>query len=143
MRAYPKPQLFKPKNPQKYIGDVNNVVARSGLELKFFLMCDNNPSIKKWGSEEIFVPYISPLDNKPHRYFIDLYIENSNGERFLVEIKPHSQTTPPRKTQGKREKTLLNEIKTYSVNEAKWKYASAHALKNGCKFIILTEKDLK
>ncbi len=142
-RPYPKPQLFRPKNPHKYIGDVNRIVSRSGLETKFFLMCDNNPQIVKWGSEEIHCYYISPLDNKPHRYFIDLFIQNDKGDKYLVEIKPYSQTIPPRKTQGKREKTLLNEVKTYAVNKAKWDAARDMGLKNNMKFIILTEKDLK
>lgn len=142
-RPYPTPQLFKPKNPQKYVGDPNKIVCRSGLELKFFLKCDNNSRIVKWGSEEIFCHYISPLDNKPHRYFIDLYILNDKGEKYLVEIKPYSQTLEPRRTKGKREKTLLNEVKTYAVNKAKWDFATEFAKKQGCKFIILTEKDLK
>jgi hypothetical protein len=125
------------------MGDVNNIIARSQLEIKFFTLCDNNSEIIKWSSECVFCYYISPLDNKPHRYFIDLFIQNDKGDKYLVEIKPYSQTIPPRKTQGKREKTLLNEVKTYAVNKAKWDYADAFAQKQGCKFIILTEKDLK
>lgn len=138
-----KKGFFRPKNPNKYIGKLNQICYRSSLELKFFLMCDNNPQIVKWGSEEIHCYYISPLDNKPHRYFIDLFIQNDKGDKYLVEIKPYSQTLEPRRTKGKREKTLLNEVKTYAVNKAKWDFATEFAKKQGCKFIILTEKDLK
>lgn len=142
-KSYPKPQKFIPKNPSKYIGDYRNIISRSGLETKFFLMCDNNPSIVKWNSEDVVIPYVSPLDNKPHRYFIDLYVENNKGEKFLVEIKPYSQTLPPKKTAKKRQRTLLNEVQTYMVNDAKWQAAKSFAEKNGCKFVIMTERDIK
>lgn len=142
MKRYPKPRKFIPKNPSKYVGDVKQIVARSNLEFRYFSFCDNNPQIKKWNSEGVVIPYISPLDNKPHRYYVDLYVENSNGKKFLVEIKPKSQTTKPRNSAKKKQKTLINEVATFAVNDAKWKYAEAFAKKNGMEFIIVTEKDI-
>lgn len=142
-RPYPKPQKFIPKNKSKYVGDVNNIIARSNLEFKYFLMCDNNTNIVKWNSESVVVPYISPLDDRPHRYFIDLFIQNKKGEKYLIEIKPYSQTIKPRKGARKKQKTLLNEVKTWAVNSKKWEAATEYAEKNGCKFIIMTERDIK
>ena len=37
--------------------------------------CDNNERILEWGSEEMYVWYRSPIDNRPHRYFPDFYIK--------------------------------------------------------------------
>ena len=83
---------FKTKNPAKYKGDITNIVYRSLWELRFMKWCDLNSSVLEWGSETIIVPYISPLDRKVHRYFVDFYIKvkNKNGEiqKYLVEIKP-------------------------------------------------------
>ena len=33
-KKYPKPKLWRPKNPQKYVGDVNNIWVRSSWEKK-------------------------------------------------------------------------------------------------------------
>lgn len=142
-RSYPKPVKYKVRNTEKYIGNINNVIARSGLELKFFYFFDNNPNIVKFSSEEIVVPYMNPFDNKVHRYIVDFYVKTKNGDKFLVEIKPHSQCLEPKKTKGKREKTLINEQITYQINQSKWKFAKAFAEKQGMKFIVMTEKDLK
>ena len=66
---------FLPNNRKKYKGDINNIVYRSLWERKFMVYCDENNDITEWGSEELIVPYISPLDGKRHRYFPDFYIK--------------------------------------------------------------------
>ena len=71
---------FAPKNPQKYKGDITNIVYRSLWELKFMKWCDLNSSVKEWGSEIVVVPYVSPLDKKVHRYFVDFYMKVMDKE---------------------------------------------------------------
>ena len=66
---------FKPKNRQKYKGNISEVVYRSSWELKFMQYCDTNNKILKWSSEEIIIPYKSPVDNRVHRYFPDFYVK--------------------------------------------------------------------
>ena len=87
---------FKPKNYKKYKGDPTKIFYRSLWERRFMVYCDNNPNIIEWGSEELIIPYISPLDKKPHRYFPDFYIKyvNGNGQtvREVIEVKPKKQT---------------------------------------------------
>ena len=136
---------FKPLNPEKYKGNVNNIVARSSWETKAFIWCDTNPNVVKWGSEEIVIPYISPLDGEFHRYFVDLYMEikdvNGNRKKFLVEIKPKRFTQKPAVPKRKT-KRFLQEAMQYAVNEAKWQAAEKVCKKNGMEFIILTEDQL-
>lgn len=133
-------RLYKPLNPEKYTGDPTNIIMRSSWETKFAIWCDKNPDIVKWSSEETIVPYVSPLDGRVHRYFIDFKIKTKNNKTFLVEIKPQSQTQPP---QGKRKtKRLLTEMATYHVNKAKWESATKYAKDRNWEFIILTEYDL-
>ena len=62
---------FRPTNRKKYKGDPANIIYRSLWERKFMVYCDSNSSIKEWGSEEIVIPYISPVDGRRHRYFPD------------------------------------------------------------------------
>jgi|TARA_R110000744_G_scaffold37431_4_gene85783 hypothetical protein len=134
--------IFTPSNQHKFIG--SKAVYRSGLELKFFRFCDNNPNVKKWGSENVVVPYISPLDKRAHRYYVDNYIEILEGKylkKYLVEIKPSKQTKPPT-TKYRKRRHLLYEQRAYVVNQAKWEAARNYSKKNGCEFIILTEKEL-
>ena len=136
---------YKPRNPLKYKGDLNNIVYRSLWELRFMKWCDENPSVLEWGSEIVIVPYISPLDNKVHRYFVDFYIKgkNKNGdiEKYLVEIKPERFTKPPEVPQ-KKTKRFIDEVFQYAVNEAKWKAAFEFCQDRNVKFMIITEKDL-
>lgn len=145
MKKYPKPKKFTPKNPKKYVGNVSQIICRSSWEFKFAYWADNNPSVLEWASEEVVVPYISPLDNKPHRYFLDFWIvvKQKTGaiKKYLIEVKPESQTIEPKRGK-KREKTFIYEISTYAVNSAKWKAAKAYAKKKNCEFIILTERHL-
>jgi hypothetical protein len=143
--------FFRPKHPQKYGGDPTNIVYRSSWELKLYSYLDLHPSVTKWSSEEFFIPYRSPIDGKVHRYFPDVYVEqiNSNGikQKILIEIKPESQTKPPSMTNkmtptGKISKRFLNEVKTWGVNEAKWKAAQEYCADRGWQFTIMTEKQL-
>ena len=139
--------IFCPQNPDKYIGDPNNIVYRSGLEFKVFRWLDRHPDIINWASEEFHIPYLSPKDGKWHRYFPDLFItkrEKNNTERkMVIEIKPHSQTQKPKiRTTRKANKRMLEESITYAVNTAKWGYAREFCRKRGMEFRIMTEKEI-
>lgn len=136
---------FKPKNPLKYKGDISNIVYRSLWELRFMKWCDQNSSVQEWGSEIVIVPYVSPIDRKVHRYFVDFYIKiknkNGNTEKYLIEIKPERFTKPPQIPERKTKK-FIDEVFQYGVNEAKWKAAFEFCADRNMKFMILTEKDL-
>tara|TARA_R100001594_G_scaffold64482_1_gene98759 strand:+ start:200 stop:637 length:438 start_codon:yes stop_codon:yes gene_type:complete len=134
--------IFVPKNKDKFIG--SKAVYRSGLELKFFRFCDSNPNVLKWGSENVVIPYRSPIDHKMHRYFVDNYIEIKEGDKkikYLVEIKPSKQTKPPT-VKYKKKRHLIYEQRCYAINQAKWSAAKEYSKKIGGVFIILTEKEL-
>lgn len=140
-KSFPKPTKYTPKHPEKYIGDPSNIVCRSSWERKFARWADMHPQVIKWFSEEMHVPYFSPVDQKMHRYFPDFGMVLSNGKRYVVEIKPYYQCVKPE--QGKKKaKTYLNECTTWSVNTVKWNAAKAFFNKQGIEFIVLTEKDL-
>lgn len=135
-----KMSMYTPKNPAKYKGDPTRIVARSNLERTFFNIIDTNSAFKYWMSEEIFVPYFSPVDQKMHRYFVDLIVEMQTGKKIIIEIKPDSQTRPPKMRKNK--KTYINEAETWAVNEAKWLAAKKWAEERGMEFMIITEKNL-
>jgi hypothetical protein len=140
--------VFKPKNPQKYLGNPTNIIYRSGWEKYFLQWCDLTPSVVGYGSEELIIPYVSPLDGRLHRYYIDfvVLVKQQNGEvkKFAVEIKPFSQTQPP-KVSSKRKvltESLKKKVETYSINQAKWEAARKFCSQHNLSFIILTEKEL-
>jgi len=136
---------FKPLNPSKYKGDVLNVIYRSLWELRFMKWCDGNTSVIEWGSETVIIPYLSPVDNRVHRYFVDFYIKvrNSNNvvQKYLIEIKPEKFTKPP-EIPVKKTKKFIDEVYQYGINQAKWKAAFEFCQDRKMKFMILTEKDL-
>lgn len=136
---------YTPKFPEKYVGDVNKIIYRSSWERKFMEWCDFNGAVKAWNSEDIKIPYISPVDGKTHRYHVDFWIKmiNKKGEeeQVLIEIKPHAQRFPPKKG-NKRQGRYIAECKTYAVNQAKWKAASKAAANNSMRFVVMDEFDL-
>ena len=108
--------------------------------------CDNNKNILEWGSEEIIIPYLSPWDGKIHRYFPDFYIKvkQSDGglKKFVIEVKPKKQCKPPDSSPKRKTKRWFSEVKTWGINEAKWKYATEWCNNNNMEFKILTEDHL-
>lgn len=137
---------YKVKNPAKYRGDIHDVVYRSSWELKFMNWCDTTPAVLEWGSEIAVIPYISPVDKRVHRYFVDFYmkVKDKNGliEKYLVEIKPKKFTEEPVKPK-RVTKQFLEEVFTYGVNQAKWKAAREFCEDRKWKFVVLTEDELK
>ena len=136
---------YQPSYPKKYKGDPTNIIYRSLWERKFMVYCDNNQNILEWGSEEIVVPYRSPLDNRYHRYFPDFYIKvrESSGKikKMIIEIKPQRQCIEP-KVQKRKTKAYIYEVVEYAKNQAKWKAAEEWCLDRGYEFKVLTESDL-
>ena len=136
---------YSPEYPRKYKGDPTNIIYRSLWERKFMRYCDLNENVLEWGSEEIYVWYKSPVDRKSHRYFPDFYIKvkESTGQikKYIIEIKPKKQTTPPpkpkRQTQG-----YIREAYEYAKNQAKWEAAREWCLDRGYEFKVFTEKEL-
>lgn len=140
-----KQGFFKPVNESKYKGNVDAIVYRSGWELNAFTAWDRNDNVLRWSSEEVIVPYRSPVDGQMHRYFIDAWIQykTKSGEvkETLIEIKPYEQTQPPKK-QKRITQQYKDKVFTYLVNQAKWKAAKRFAQKRGIDFGILTEKGM-
>jgi len=135
---------YLPKNAKKYVGNCENVICRSTWERKMCKYLDLNENVIKWGSEELKIPYFSPVDNKWHNYYPDFIteIKSKSGEikTYLIEVKPKKQTKPP--TQKKNKKTYLKETYTYAINTSKWKAAEKLCKENGWIFKILTEDNL-
>ena len=128
--------------PRKYKGDASNVIYRSSWEYKFMKWCDITPSIEEWGSEEIIIPYTSPVDGRRHRYFPDFYVKIAR-KKYLVEVKPFKQTKEPSKpTSGRITRRYMTEVKTFAVNNAKWQAAEEVYHERGWCFKILTEKEI-
>lgn len=136
---------FKPKNYKKYRGDPTKIFYRSLWERRFMVYCDNNEKIIEWGSEEVIIPYRSPLDKKVHRYFPDFYIKYVNKDkqvvREIIEVKPKKQLNPPKEPK-RRTQRYLNEVTTYMVNQAKFKAAQEYCDDRKLGFRILTEDHL-
>lgn len=140
-----KQGFYKPINPAKYRGDVDNIVFRSGLECNYFRYFDLNKNVLEWSSEEVQVPYIG-LDGKTHRYFVDVWVKvktkKNEIKQLICEIKPESFLKEP-KPQQRMTKKWKNRYAEYLTNMAKFEAAKKFAEKTGMKFIILTEKDIK
>jgi len=136
---------FKPKNPEKYSGDPTNIIYRSLWERKCMVKFDENPNVLEWRSEEVAIPYLSPIDNRVHRYFPDFIIKvitkEGSKKTYMIEVKPKSQTKEPKKKK-KITKAYLREVTEWGKNSAKWKAAEDYCSDRGWEFKILTEDEI-
>lgn len=142
------------QNSDKYIGTLP-ILYRSSWEFAFCKWCDTNEKVKRWSAEGLEIPYQilnkeQKLEN--HRYYPDFYVEMTQNddlekyERYLIEIKPKSETQPPKQPQKQTLKMLENyeyALKTYRKNLHKWAFTKEWCERRNIKFVIITEDDLK
>ena len=144
MKKYPDPIRYKPINPSKYVGNLNEITMRSSWESHLAFWFDTHPSVLKWGSEIKAIPYYSRVDMRVRRYFPDFWaiIKQSDGseKKYIIEVKQNAQTKPPKK--GKNKEVYIEAMKTWIVNQDKWKAATEFAQKNGFNFMIMDEYTL-
>lgn len=114
---------YKPKNPEKYNGNVRKITYRSLWERRFMLYCDKSDQVWKWASEELHIPYLSPKDGEWHNYYPDFMVNTRDGRMIMVEIKPAFQ-------------------KTWAINRAKWEAAQRYCDIHGYEFKVMTENEL-
>lgn len=136
--------MFRPQNPKKYRGDANKIIYRSSWEVRVMKWLDDNPNVIWWASEELPIPYKSPIDQKIHRYFPDFIVrlkQRGGKEKTLIlEIKPESQTKEP--VRKRKTARFIQEAATYAINQEKWRAADLFCKEHGWQFRVLTEKDL-
>ena len=136
---------YTPIYPSKYQGNTKHIICRSSWERKLCQWCDMNNSIISWASEEFSIPYVSPKDNRVHKYYPDYLIKvkekNDMIKTYVVEVNPYKQTRPP-KTPKRKTKSYLTECVTYAVNQAKWKAAKEFCEDHRIEFKVVTEKEL-
>ena len=166
--AKTKQGYYRIINKEKYIGDPSLVIYRSSWEMGFCKYCDVSPSVKRWSSEPISIPYwdrVSKLEecaklgldpNNPSNwevknYNTDFWYEVDNGkdklEKIFVEIKPSyklKKPIPPNKEASlKEQRTFIKAAKEYLINEAKFAALKAWASQHGSVFYVFTEKTLE
>ena len=135
---------FTPKNPSKYNGNSKNIIYRSNWELRVMKYFDDHPNVIWWASEELTIPYVSPIDNKTHRYFPDFIVKmrlkDGKVTTYILEVKPLAQTKMP--VQKRKTKRFIQEAATYAINQEKWRAADLFCREHGWQFKIITEKEL-
>ena len=137
---------FSPKNPKKYGGDPTGIIYRSGWELRVMKYLDENINVIEWKSEEIAIPYRSPVDNRVHRYFPDFIVKvrtpDGGTKTMMLEVKPKAQTREPKIPTNKKTRRYITEVMTWGVNQAKWRAAEEYCLDKGWNFKLITEDEL-
>lgn len=131
--------IYEIQNTDKYVGK-RRPRYRSSWELKFMQFCDSHPSIIKWSSETIQIPYFNPVSNKKTKYVPDFFIvyqDRQGIERAeLIEIKPSKETNL-----AKAGKSTRNQIMAV-VNQAKWQAADIWCKNLGICFRVITENEI-
>jgi hypothetical protein len=102
-------------------------------------MCDAHPNILKWASENVKIPYRSPVDGKYHNYVPDFMIQyqDKDGTEHveLIEIKPSNQTT----MENARTRGQAMQI---HINAAKWTAAQEWCKRKGIRFKVINEDQI-
>lgn len=139
---------FTPKYPQKYVGKLDQIIFRSSWEHKLFKHLDTNTLVKKWGSEEIAIPYEDPTTGQTRRYFPDVFaiiVKDGKEIKVMIEVKPFRETIAPIPKAGRNGKPsngYLIEEATFNTNSAKWDAARKFCSQHGVEFVIMTEYEL-
>lgn len=98
---------------------------RSGWELEYAKWLDACPSVLSYKYEPYAVGYVSNMKSgKLRKYYPDFEVTYTDGTKALIEIKP------------KKKVTLARNVKKFAA-------ASAHCLKQGIDWRVVTEVDLK
>jgi hypothetical protein len=130
---------FTLKNPEKYMGN-KTPTYRSSWEFAFMRFCDQHPSVSKWASEAIKIPYRNPLTGKQTIYVPDFFMvyADSKGRQHveLIEVKPKNQAL--KEKTGRSQKNKAHWI----LNQAKWEAARAYCSQQGIRFRVVTEDDI-
>lgn len=159
---------YYPANKQKYIGDPTLIVYRSSWEYSFCKWCDHTPSVLRWSSEPVKVPYydrVSKLDeckkyglnpNNPANWVVknyntDFWVEIKKAdetiEKWFIEVKPKKNLFKPKPVAKdaplKEQKSFNRRAKEYLINEAKFSAMKEWSEKRNAKFYIFTEEQLK
>ncbi len=136
---------YKPKFPDKYKGDPANIWFRSSWERDVMHWLDGRSDVVWWMSEERAIWYSNPVTKKKARYFPDFIVcYEKNGVRHeeVIEVKPSRQVKGPPANPKRRTENWVKEVKTYAVNQAKWKAAVNYCEDRGMSFRILTEDNM-
>ena len=166
--AKTKQGYYKVTNKEKYIGDPELIIYRSSWEFGFCKYCDMSPSVKRWSSEPISIPYydrVSKLEecaklgldpNNPSNWEVKNYntdfwyeVDTGNGktEKIFVEIKPSYKLKKPIPPKGdaplKEQRIFVKNAKEYLTNEAKFAALKEWAHQHGAKFYVFTEHTLE
>jgi hypothetical protein len=130
---------FTLKNPSKYMG-TKDPLYRSSWEFAFMKFCDESPSIGKWASEAVRIPYRNPLTGRYTIYVPDFFINyvDKSGQPHaeIVEIKPQNQSI--KEKVGKNR----NNQASYILNRAKWEAATVWCRQKGLQFRVINETDI-
>ena len=129
------------KNPEKYIGNIDNVTYRSMWEKNVMAWLDENPNVKEWSSEELYFPYDHPITGKRTKYYPDFYVKMIDGVIRIIEVKPQKEITKPEPPKRKT-KQYAEAVATWIVNQEKWKTAKYYCDKNNTKFEVWSENTL-
>ena len=129
---------FTVKNPEKYLGN-QQPTYRSGWEWRFMEFCDSNPSVIRWASEPLRIPYFNPVTNKKTNYVPDFLIEYIDKDQRthveMIEIKPSKERILER-AKSQRDKLM------WVINQAKWGAAQAFCQQRGIIFRVISEDNI-
>jgi len=129
------------KNKSKYRGNADKVVYRSLWERDCMKHFDKDPTVVKWSSEEVVVPYFYDIDRRMHRYFVDFLVTYTSGVTLLIEVKPKKETSVP-EYKGTKTRKYISESMTFVQNQNKWTAAVEYAKDRQWEFVVWTEDTL-
>tara|TARA_B110000503_G_C7158377_1_gene418440 strand:+ start:3163 stop:3588 length:426 start_codon:yes stop_codon:yes gene_type:complete len=130
---------FNPKFPEKYVGG-KTPTYRSSWEFAFMRFCDEHPSVQRWASEAIRIPYKNPFTGKMTIYVPDFFMEyiDKDGKSHVevIEVKPANQTNL-KEAKGSKQNQMH-----WILNQAKWEVARAWCKQQGIVFRVVNEGDI-
>src|SRR5271157_260192 len=101
------------------------VEYESSLERDFFLVCHHSPDVVKFQHQPVTITYLDTRD-KSRKYTPDIYVEFTNGIKYLFEIKYEADLTEKKE-----------------FYEQRWDKAREWAQERKIGFEVISERDIR
>ena len=118
-------------NPERYIGNINDVMYSDKRMLHLFTICDRSRVVSKWSIERAVIHFLNPKTKDMDTFHPDLmikYMHNGKEVTEVLDIRSVDQS-------NKSHREALRD----PVNIAKWEAAKSLCEKNGIVFKVVSD----
>lgn len=122
-------------NPDRYIGNIKDVMYSDKKMLHLFTICDRSRNVIKWSNERVGIHFLNPKTKDMDVFFPDLMIKYIHDGKEVTEVLDIRSVGETGSETGKSHSIAMKD----PVNNAKWESAKSLCEKNGIVFRVVSD----